>query len=133
MIDNNLYQQRRKLEDLRGNLTPYSDYLEKQVPYLEDLLIFYQHSDGKVKRRILDCLFTQKLHFEEGKVATPQYTYPIFLLLNISKALRGDKNKKEVYKDLLSNMAPPANESYNFNSIIEYIILHKSRSQNIKI
>jgi len=131
VIDTRLYDEKRKLEDLRGNLTPYSDYLEKQVPYLEDLLIFYQRSDGKVKRRILNCLFTQKLHFEEGKVATPEFTYPIFLLLNISKDLREDKKKQEAKNNLLSNMAPPADGTFNFTSIIEYIILHKSRSQSI--
>jgi len=44
---------------------------------------------------------------EEKKVATPKFTTPIELLLNASKVLQNDKNKKEVNNDLFLHFAPP--------------------------
>jgi len=46
------------------------------------------------------------LHLEEKKVATPKFTTPIQLLLNVSKVLENCKNKKEVVNDLFFNVAP---------------------------
>jgi hypothetical protein len=38
---------------------------------LENLLEYYRKSDGKTKKKIPGCIFTEKLILEKGKVATP--------------------------------------------------------------
>ncbi len=88
--------------------SPYKEYLNKHVPALEDLTSLYQKVDGKTKKQILSCIFSEKVHFENGKAATPKYTPPIEVLINTRRVLEGSKNKKEVYKDLLCTLAPPA-------------------------
>jgi hypothetical protein len=64
----------------------------------------------------------------EKKVTTPKFTTPIQLLLNASKVLQSCKNKKEVNKDLFFQFAPPIGESYNFNAMIDYSIILKSKT-----
>ena len=64
---------------------------------------------------------------EEKKVATPKFTTPIELLLNASKVLQNCRNKKEVIFDLFFQLAPPIGKSYNFDAMIAYSILLKSR------
>ena len=63
---------------------------------LENLLEFYRKSDGKTKKKILSCIFAEKLVLEKGKVATPVFTEPIQLMLRISEALRSSDKKKEI-------------------------------------
>ena len=72
---------------------------------MEDLTSFYQKVDGKTKKQILSCIFSEKVHFENGKAATPKYT-PIEVLINAKGVLEGSKNKQETYKDLLCSVAP---------------------------
>ena len=93
---------------------------------LEDLVGFYKSFDGNTKRKILGCIFSEKLHFEEKKVATPKFTTPIELLLNASKVLQSCKNKKEFKNDLFFQFAPPLGESYNFNAMIIYLTIRKT-------
>ena len=52
------------------------------------------------KKQILSCIFSEKVHFENGKAATPKYTPPIEVLINARGVLEGSKNKQEVYIDL---------------------------------
>ena len=80
--------------------------MDKQVPMLEDLVGFYKSVDGRTKNKILGCIFSEKLYFEEKKVATPKFTTPIELLLNASKVLQNYRNKKEVNNDLFLQLAP---------------------------
>jgi hypothetical protein len=93
---------------------------------LEDLVGFYKSVDGRTKNKILCFIFSEKLYFEEKKVATPKFTPPIELLLNASKALQNCKNKKEVNNDLFFQFAPPLGESYNFNAMILYLTIRKT-------
>lgn len=62
----------------------------------EDLVSFYQKSNGKSKKMILSCIFSKKLYFENGKAAAPTFTPPIEILINASKVLEKSKNKQEV-------------------------------------
>ncbi|NBX88365.1 MAG: hypothetical protein EBQ97_07615 [Bacteroidetes bacterium] len=73
---------------------------------LENLLDFYRSSDGKTKKRILSCIFSEKIHFDENRDAAISYSTPISILLNASKVLGGLKKEKEVKNDLLSTLAP---------------------------
>jgi len=57
------------------------------VVTVENLLYFYQNSDGKTKKKILSCIFSEKIHFDENKVAAISFHKPIEVLLNASKVL----------------------------------------------
>ena len=106
-INTRLFNEKNKLQELQEVLSPFRDYLDKQVPMLEDLVGFYKSVDGRTKNKILGCIFSEKLYLEEKKVATPKFTTPIELLLNASKVLQNCKNKKEVKNDLFLQFAPP--------------------------
>jgi hypothetical protein len=58
-------------------------------------------------------LFSEKLVFEKGRVATTPFTEPIQVLFKISKVLQGSKNRQEVKINLLSTSAPPTDKSCN--------------------
>ena len=75
---------------------------------LENLVSYYRKSDGKTKKKILGCIFSEKLVLEKGKVATTPFTTPILVLLNASKVFERSTKKKEIENDLLSCWAPPA-------------------------
>lgn len=99
--------------------------LKRHVPALEDLTSLYQKVDGKTKKQILSCIFSEKVHFENGKAAAPKYTPPIEVLINARGVLEGSKNKNKVYKDLLCTLAPLVDERCSTNSIFFYITIWK--------
>ena len=75
---------------------------------MENLVSYYRKIDGQTKRKILGCIFSEKLILEKGRVATTPFSIPVQVLFNTSKVLEKSKNKKEVENDLLSCMAPPS-------------------------
>lgn len=81
--------------------------------------------DGKTKNKIFGCIFSEKLHLEEKKVAAPKFTTPIEVLLNASKVLRNCKNKKEVIKDLFSIAAPLIDGSSSQKALFDYANIRK--------
>jgi hypothetical protein len=85
------------------------------------------HIVGRTKNKILGCIFSEKVHFENGKAPAPSFTPPIEVLMNASKVLGSNKIEKEVISDLLSTCAPPIGKSYKFDSMISYSILLKSK------
>ena len=105
-INTRLFDENIKLQETQEVLSPFREYLDKQVPMLQDLVGFYKSVGGRTKNKILSCIFSEMLHLEEKKVATPKFTTPIQLLLNASKVLQNCKNKKEVVNDLFFNVAP---------------------------
>ena len=105
-IDADIYQLERKITELNEETTPFKDYINNQVPMLENLLEFYQNCDGKTKNKILSCIFSEKIHFEENRDAAISLHKPIDVLINASKVLRSGKKEKEVKLDLLPTMAP---------------------------
>jgi hypothetical protein len=74
---------------------------------------FYRNSSGETKKKILGCIFSEKLVIENGRVATTPFTTEIRVLINASKVLEGGKNKKEVENDLFSCFAPLTTEGCN--------------------
>jgi DNA invertase Pin-like site-specific DNA recombinase len=105
-VETKLYKLNQTLVDLKQEMTPYKSYVEKEVPMLEDLVSFYRKCDGKTKKKILGCIFSEKLNFEDGKAANIIFTKPIQVLISITKVLQGYKKEKEVDKDLLYTYAP---------------------------
>ena len=106
-LNTRLFNEKSKLQDSQEVFSPFREYLDKQVPMLEDMVGFYKSVDGRTKNKILGCIFSEKLYLEEKKVATPKFTTPIELLLNASKVLQNCRNKKEVKNDLFLQLAPP--------------------------
>ncbi len=107
-VDKELGLLRGKLNDLTEQTSPYKTYISKTIPMLENLVSYYRKADGKTKKKIIGCIFSEKLILEKEKVATTPFTIPIQVLFNTSKVLKRSKNTKEVENDLLSCMAPPA-------------------------
>jgi hypothetical protein len=69
---------------------------------LENLVSFYKTSDGKTKKKILSCIFSEKLILEKGRVANTPYTKGVLVIFNIVNALQRSEKKKEVISDVLS-------------------------------
>jgi hypothetical protein len=112
-VDKDLVLFKSKLNGLLDQPSPYKTYITKTVPMLENLSGFYKQADGQTKRKILGCIFSEKLVFEKGRVATTTFTEPIQVLFKIVRVLQGSKNKKEVKINLLSTLAPLTAESRN--------------------
>lgn len=93
---------------------------------MENLLSFYKKSDGKTKKQILSCIFSEKFVLEKGRVATTPFSVPVKVLINTNEVLEGTKNKKEVENDLLSIMAPPVDERCSLDSVIESLSIKKN-------
>ncbi len=124
-IDSDLFRLERELSILNEETTPFKDYISNHVPMMENLLEFYQNSDGKTKKKILSCIFSEKIHFDENKVAAISFHKPIEVLLNASKVLQRSKKEKEVKKDLLPILAPLIDESCSYIPMIEYVTIRK--------
>jgi site-specific DNA recombinase len=48
------------------------------------LLEYYRKSDGATQKKILVCIFAEKLVMENGRVAPSTYTGPIQLIISAS-------------------------------------------------
>ncbi|WP_396170504.1 recombinase family protein [Flavobacterium sp.] len=105
-LDVKVFEKEHTLKDLNEEYSPYKEYLNRHVPALEDLTSLYKKVDGRTKKQILSCIFSEKVHFENGKAATPKYTIPIEVLINAGKVLEKNKKEKEVVSDLLFTLAP---------------------------
>jgi amino acid permease len=58
-------------------------------------VIFMFGEGSATKKKILCTIFSEKLVFEKGRVATTPFTEPIQVLFRIAWVLQGTKNKKE--------------------------------------
>ena len=112
-VEKELVLLKDKLTDLQQQTSPFKIYIQKEVPMLENLLEYYRKSDGATKKKILGCIFAEKLVLENGRVATSTFTEPIQFILNASEVLGSSKNKKEVGNDILTCLVPPTFESCN--------------------
>ena len=45
--------------------SPYKTHITKTVPTLENLTGYYKTADGQTKRKILGCIFSEKLVFDK--------------------------------------------------------------------
>ena len=105
-VEKDMVQLRVKLNTLMDQKSPYRTYINKTIPMLANLSEYYRNSNGETKKKILGCIFSEKIVLEKGRVATFSYTTPIRVLLQSTKLLEGTKNKKEVENDLQSCLAP---------------------------
>ena len=107
-LDHEIAILKGRFQDVSEQGSTYKTYISKTVPMLEGLVSYYRKSDGQTKKKILGCIFSEKLVFEKGRLATIPFTDPIQILFNASQVLERTQNKKEVENDLLSIMAPPS-------------------------
>ena len=63
---------------------------------LENIVEYYGKADGKTKKKLLGCIFSEKLIWQKGRVATCEFTKPLQVLLNASKVFKNSGTKKEV-------------------------------------
>ena len=106
-LESRVYHTELNLRDIVDEQTPLKRFLFEDVPVLEDIVDFYQQSAGVMKRRILGCIFSEKIYFDEKKDATIIYTKPIEVIFQIFNELQGGKIKKQAGFDLFSQLAPP--------------------------
>jgi site-specific DNA recombinase len=64
-IDKDLVLFNSKLSGLTDKPSPYKTYISKTVPMLENLTGYYKAADGQTKKKILGCIFSEKLVFEK--------------------------------------------------------------------
>ena len=93
--------------DLKSTKSPFKVYLNKTLPMIENLSLYWDKGDGKTKQKILGCIFTEKFENFYFESCNHIFTPEIKSIMLASKVLKSNKNKKEVKNDLLSNMAPP--------------------------
>ena len=124
-MESNIYHTELNLRDIVDEQNPLKKFLFEDVPTLEHIVEFYQKSTGVMKRRILGCIFSDKIYFDEKKDATISYTKPIEVILQIYNELQIHKIKKQVKFDLFSQIAPLFLKRCNYNAMIEYITIRK--------
>jgi site-specific DNA recombinase len=108
MIDSKVFEVNSKLTEFGNQISPIKDYLNNHVPMMENILDYYLKSDGKTKNKILSCILSEKISFDENKDAAISFTTPVSILINAGKGLKKGRKEKEVRNDLLSYMAPPS-------------------------
>lgn len=74
----------------------------------ENLLEYYRNSSGRIKKKILGCIFSKKIEFDENRAATYELRPGIKNMILISNSLQNRKIKKEAKNDLFFEDAPPA-------------------------
>jgi len=94
MVEKDLVLIKDKLTDLQQQISPFKIYIQKEVPMLGNLLEYYRKADGAIKKKILGCIFAEKLVLENGRVATSTFTEPIQSIINASEGLRSSKKNK---------------------------------------
>jgi hypothetical protein len=60
-VDKKLVLLKNKLNELQQDISPFKIYIQKEMPIFENLLEFYRKSDGVTKKKILGCIFSEKL------------------------------------------------------------------------
>jgi hypothetical protein len=103
-VDKDIVLTKEKLAELQQEKSPFKVYLQKEVPMLENLLEYYRKANGTTKKKILGCIFAEKLVLEKGKVTAPIFTEPLQLIMRLSNSLRsttGDEKKElEIERDV---------------------------------
>ncbi len=125
-VESNIYHAGINLKDMVDEQNPLQKFLYEDIPTLEHIVEFYQRSTGVMKRRILGCIFSERIYFNEEKDATIIYTKPIEVILQIYNELQGYKTKKQVNYDLFSQLAPLVDDTSSYQPLVEYIILYRT-------
>jgi site-specific DNA recombinase len=99
-VEKELFQLKDKLTELQHKISPFKVYIQKEVPMLENLLVYYRKSDGATNKKILNTIFAEKLIVVNGKVTGPIFMEPIKLMFRIRESIANSKEKNEIDVDL---------------------------------
>jgi len=69
-IDEELIDLVDTLRELKSHKSPFKVYLNKTLPLIENLSGYWDKADGKTKKKILGCIFYEKLENLNLRVAT---------------------------------------------------------------
>ena len=98
---------------MKSTKSPFKVYLNKTLPMIENLSVYWDKADGKTKQKILGCIFIEKFENFDFESCNNIFTPEIKSIMLASKVLKSGKKRQEVKNDLLSNMAPPIIQSCN--------------------
>ncbi len=125
-VESNIYHTEINLRDIVDEQNPLRKFLFEDVPTLEHIVEFYQKSTGVMKRRILGCIFSEKIYFNLEKDATISYTKPIDVIFQIFNELQSHKIKKVGTMTDFSSLAPLIYETSSYQPLTEYVILYRT-------
>jgi hypothetical protein len=128
-VGSKIYHTELNLKDMVEEQNPLKKFLFEDIPTLGHIVEFYQKSTGIMKRRILGCIFSEKIYFNVEKDATIIYSKPIEVIFQIVNELQSHKNKKQVNYDLFSQLAPLIYDTSSYKPLVEYIILYRTSIQ----
>jgi site-specific DNA recombinase len=106
-VEGEIFKVEESLKGYQTEMSPFKEYLNKSLPLIENLPVFWGKSDGRTKKKILGCIFQEKIENLDFEVATTPFTTEISVLLGLTGVFDGGKTKKEVVSDLFFKMAPP--------------------------
>jgi hypothetical protein len=72
--------------------------LNKTLPMIENLSVYWDKADGKTKQKILGCIFTEKFENFDFESCNNIFTPEIESIMLASKVLKGIKKKKRGQK-----------------------------------
>ena len=52
---------RNDINGFEQEMTPFSNYVRHTLPSLENLVEYNRNADGHIKKKILGCIFSEKL------------------------------------------------------------------------
>ena len=125
-VESNIYHTEINLRDIVDEQNPLKKFLFEDVPTLEHIVEFYQKSTGVMKRRILGCIFSEKIYFNLEKDATISYTKPIDVIFQIFNELQSHRNKKVGTITDFSQLAPLIENTSSYQPLTEYVILYRT-------
>ena len=73
---------------------------------LDNIVLYFRMADGVTKKKILCCIFDEKLVLENERVTATPFSPAVQVLLNITNRFQRAEKKKEVNFDLFSEFAP---------------------------
>ena len=113
---------------MKSTKSPFKVYLNKTLPMIENLSVYWDKADGKTKQKILGCIFIEKFENFDFESCNNIFTPEIKSIMLASKVLKSGKKRQEVKNDLLSNMAPQEVKNDLLSNIAPLIIQSCSRN-----
>jgi DNA invertase Pin-like site-specific DNA recombinase len=126
-IDEQILSMRQQINSLEDSPTRFDKHLKYGINLINNLPYYYKLAPIDLKHKIIGSIFTGNLIFDENSYRTEKPNLLIELICSHSVSYVTGIKEKTSFSRGQSNWAPPIGESYNFNAMISYSILLKSR------
>lgn len=94
-VEEQIFKVEETINSYQSEMSPFKEYLNKTLSMIQKLPSFWRRkSDGKTKKKILGCIFRDKIENLDFKVATTPFTSEMSVLLGLERVLTGVKTKK---------------------------------------